>query len=111
MTARAQPCLRRALPVKPEESFHEHNIYLLESELTMAVASLNVLGSLPQLQSLHLVAGWAGYEYTLYGLAPGAWHSAAYAEVARSVRDMAACINQKDWEDGCLQARYELSLL
>lgn len=83
----------------------------LESELTIAVASLNVLGSLPQLQSLHLVAGWAGYEYTLYGLAPGAWHSAAYAEVARSVRDMAACINHKDWEDGCLQARYEMSLL
>ncbi|STA63092.1 Uncharacterised protein [Citrobacter amalonaticus] len=43
----------------------------LESELTIAVASLNVFGSLPEVQSLHLVAGWAGYEYTLYGLAPG----------------------------------------
>lgn len=83
----------------------------LESELTMAVASLNIFGSLPEVQSLHLVAGWAGYEYTLYGLAPGSWHSAAYEEVAMSVRDMAARINQKDWEDGCLQARYELSLL
>lgn len=81
----------------------------LESELMMAVASLKVFGSLPEDQSLTFIAGWAGYEYTLYGLEPGAWHSAGYADVASSVREMAVCIDQKDWQSGCQQARYELS--
>lgn len=81
----------------------------LESELMMAVASLKVFGSLPEEQRLTIIAFWAGYEYTLYGLEPGEWHSAGYADVACSVREMAACIDQKDWQSGCQQARYELS--
>lgn len=81
----------------------------LESELVMAVAYLRVFGSLPQGVGMTLIAYWAGYEYTLYGLSPGEWHSAAYADVASSVRSVAAGINEQDWEDGCKQARYELS--
>ncbi|QLY00910.1 MULTISPECIES: hypothetical protein [Enterobacter] len=81
----------------------------LESELVMAVAYLRVFGSLPEGVGMTLIAYWAGYVYTLYGLAPGEWHSAAYADVATSVRSVAAGINEQDWEDGCQQARYELS--
>lgn len=83
----------------------------LESELLMAVAYLRVFGSLPEGVGMTLVTYWAGYEYTLYGLAPGDWHSEAYADVASSVRTIAAYINQKEWEGGCQQARYELSLM
>jgi hypothetical protein len=83
----------------------------LESELMTAVAWLNVFGSLPEGQGMTFIAGWAGYEFTLYGLEPREWHSAAYADVASSVRALAAYISQQDWEDGCEQARYELSLL
>ncbi|EPN9587270.1 hypothetical protein ACT5AX_004203 [Cronobacter sakazakii] len=83
----------------------------LESELVMAVASLRVFGSLPEGVGMTLIAYWAGYEYTLYGLAPGEWHSAAYADVASSVRSVASGISEQDWEDGGQQARYEQSLM
>ena len=83
----------------------------LESELLMAGAYLRVFGSLPDGVDMTLIAFWAGYEYTLYGLAPGEWHSAAYADVASSVRSVAAGINEQDWEDGRQQANYELSLM
>lgn len=83
----------------------------LETELMIAAACINVFGSLPEGVGMTLIAYWAGYEYTLYGLAPGEWHSAAYADVASSVRSVAAGINEQDWEDGCQQARYELSLM
>ncbi|MCP2124503.1 UNVERIFIED_ORG: hypothetical protein J2Y93_004661 [Pantoea agglomerans] len=83
----------------------------LETELMIAAACINVFGSLPEGKGMTLIAYWAGYEYTLYGLAPGEWHSAAYADVASSVRSVAAGINEQDWEDGCQQARYELSLM
>lgn len=81
----------------------------LESELVMAVTYLRVFGSLPDEHVMTIIAGWAGYEYTLYGLEPQEWHSPGYADVASSVRAMAAYINQKDWQDGCQQAEFELS--
>ena len=83
----------------------------LESELVLTVTYLRVFGSLPDDRVMTAIAGWAGYEYTLYGLEPQEWHSPGYADVASSVRAMAAYINQKDWEDGCQQAEFELSLL
>lgn len=43
----------------------------LESELMVAKARMNVFGSLPEVQGMTIVAFWAGYEFTLYGLAPG----------------------------------------
>ena len=81
----------------------------LESELMAARAWMNVFGSLPEGQGMTIVAFWAGYEFTLYDLEPREWHSAVYRDVASSVRSVAAYINKKDWEDGCQQARYELS--
>lgn len=83
----------------------------LESELMVAKAWINVFGSLPEGQGMTIIACWAGYEFTLYGLEPREWHSAAYRYVATSVRSVAAYINEQDWEDGCQQARYELSLM
>ncbi|HGW2949966.1 TPA: hypothetical protein ACNP9N_004189 [Enterobacter asburiae] len=83
----------------------------LESELMVARAYLNVLGSLPEGQGMTIIAGWSGYEFTLYGLEPREWHSAVYKDVATSVRSVAAYINKQDWKDGCQQARYELSLM
>ncbi|HDC4393542.1 TPA: hypothetical protein O8L60_004526 [Enterobacter cloacae] len=83
----------------------------LESELMVARAYMNVFGSLPEGQGMTIIAGWAGYEFTLYDLKPQEWHSAVYKEVASSVRSLAACINKQDWEDGCQQANYELSLM
>ena len=81
----------------------------LESELMAARAWMNVFGSLPEGQGMTIVAFWAGYEFTLYDLEPREWHSAVYKDVASSVRSVAAYINKQDWEDGCQQARYELS--
>lgn len=83
----------------------------LESELLMAMAYLRVLGSLPEGVGMTIIAYWAGYEFTFYGLEPREWHSAVYKDVATSVRSVAAYINEQDWEDGCQQARYELSLM
>nr|WP_181368470.1 hypothetical protein [Enterobacter cloacae]QCO95796.1 hypothetical protein [Enterobacter cloacae] len=83
----------------------------LESELMAARALINVFGSLPEEQGMTIVAFWAGYEFTLYGLKPQEWHSAVYKDVATSVCSVAAYINEQDWEDGCQQARYELSLM
>ncbi|MBT1734897.1 hypothetical protein KK088_21805 [Enterobacter asburiae] len=83
----------------------------LESELWMAMAYLRVFGSLPEGVGMTIIAYWAGYEFTLYGLEPREWHSAVYKDVATSVRSVAAYINEQDWEDGCQQARYELSLM
>ncbi|MFX4311504.1 hypothetical protein F8O53_06035 [Enterobacter sp. 63] len=83
----------------------------LKSELVLTVAYLRVFGSLPDDKVMTAIAGWAGYEYTLYGLEPQEWHSPGYADVASSVHAMAAYINQKDWEDGCQQAEFGLSLL
>ena len=83
----------------------------LESELIVARAYMNVFGSLPEGQGMTIIAGWAGYEFTLYGLEPQEWHSTVYKDVASSVRFLAAYINEQDWEDGCQQARYELSLM
>lgn len=40
----------------------------LESELVRAGAYLRVFGSLPDEQAIATAAGWAGYEFTLYGL-------------------------------------------
>ncbi|EGT4444101.1 hypothetical protein ACKTG8_003838 [Cronobacter sakazakii] len=81
----------------------------LESELMAARAWMNVFGSLPEGQGMTIVAFWAGYEFTLYDLEPREWHSPVYKDVAWSVRSVAAYINKQDWEDGCQQARYELS--
>lgn len=81
----------------------------LESELMVAKAYMNVFGSLPERQGMTIIAGWAGYEFTLYGLEAREWHSLVYKDVASSVRSVAAYINKQDWEDGCQQARYELS--
>ncbi|MCM7390739.1 hypothetical protein [Enterobacter bugandensis] len=83
----------------------------LESELLMAMAYLRVFGSLPEGVGMTIIAYCAGYEFTLYGLEPREWHSAVYKDVATSVRSVAAYINEQDWEDGCQQARYELSLM
>ncbi|MGC8401944.1 hypothetical protein ACP3P6_22225 [Enterobacter mori] len=76
----------------------------LESELMVARAYLNVFGSLPEGQGMTIIAGWAGYEFTLYGLEPQEWHSPVYKDVASSVRSLAAYINEQDWEVGCQQA-------
>ena len=81
----------------------------LESELMAARAWMNVFGSLPEGHGMTFITGWAGYEFTLYGLEPQEWYSPVYKDVASSVRSMAAYINAQDWEDGCQQARYELS--
>lgn len=81
----------------------------LESELMVTKAWINVFGSLPEGQGMTIVAFWAGYEFTLYGLESREWHSAVYRDVASSVCSMAECINKQDWEDGCQLARYELS--
>ncbi|HDR2795178.1 TPA: hypothetical protein QCK11_003894 [Enterobacter asburiae] len=83
----------------------------LESELVLTVAYLRVFGSLHDDKVMTAIAGWAGYEYTLYGLEPQEWHSPGYADVASSVHAMAAYINQKDWQDGCQQAEFGLSQL
>ena len=83
----------------------------LESELMAARAWMNVFGSLPEGQGMTIVAFWAGYEFTLYGLEPRELHSPVYKDVAYSVRSLAANINAQDWKDGCQQARYELSLM
>ena len=83
----------------------------LESELMVARAYLNVFGSLPEGHGMTFITGWAGYEFTLYGMEPQEWYSPVYKDVASSVRSMAAYINAQDWEDGCQQARYELSLM
>lgn len=82
----------------------------LESELMMTAACLKVTGSLPDGRDMTTIAYWAGYVFTLRHQAPEAWHSVGYRDVAASVRAMAAYINQKDWEAGCRQARFELSL-
>ncbi|MGF6567316.1 hypothetical protein [Kosakonia cowanii] len=83
----------------------------LESALLMTVSCLNVFGSLPDEKDKTHIAYWAGYVFTLYGLASRAGHSPGYAEVATTVRSAAVSINEQDWEDGCHQARYELSQL
>lgn len=83
----------------------------LESALLMTVSCLNVFGSLPEGKDKSLIAYWAGYVFTLYGLEPRAGHSPGYTEVAAAVRSAAVSINEQDWEDGCHQARYELSQL
>lgn len=83
----------------------------LETELMIAAACINVFGSLPEGKGLTLIAYWAGYEFTMQGLAPLPWHSVAYADVASSVRSVAEGISKQDWEDGCEQAKYELSQL
>jgi hypothetical protein len=36
----------------------------------LARAYMNVFGSLPEGQGMTIIAGWAGYEFTLYGLEP-----------------------------------------
>ncbi|WP_312424676.1 hypothetical protein [Kosakonia cowanii] len=83
----------------------------LESALLMTVSRLNVFGTLPEGKDKTLIAYWAGYVFTLYGLEPRAGHSPGYTDVATAVRSAAVSINEQDWEDGCHQARYELSQL
>lgn len=83
----------------------------LESELMMTAVYLRVFGSLPEGKATTDIAYWAGYEFTLRGLTSHEKHSASCADVATSLRTMAAYINQKEWEGGCQQARYELSLM
>lgn len=83
----------------------------LGSELLMTATCLKVFGSLPEGKDKALIAYWAGYVFTLYGLASRAGHSPGYTEVAAAVRSAAVSINEQDWEDGCHQAEYELSQL
>lgn len=83
----------------------------LESALLMTASCLNVFGTLAEGKDKTLIAYWAGYVFTLYGLEPRAGHSPGYTEVAAAVRSAAVSINEQDWEDGCHQARYELSQL
>ena len=83
----------------------------LESELLLTATCLNVFGSLPDEKDKTHIAYWAGYVFTLYGLASRAGHSSGYAEVATTVRSAAVSINEQDWEDGCHQAEFELSQL
>lgn len=78
----------------------------LESALLMTA-----FGTLAEGKDKTLIAYWAGYVFTLYGLEPRAGHSPGYTEVAAAVRSAAVSINEQDWEDGCHQARYELSQL
>lgn len=82
----------------------------LESELMMTAVYLRLFGSLPEGKATTDIAYWAGYEYTLQRLEPRAVHSVRYADVAASVRAMAAGIDEKDWLSGCQQAAFELSL-
>ena len=49
----------------------------LESELMVARAYMNVFGSLPEGQGMTIIAGWACYEFTLYGLESGEGPGAA----------------------------------
>jgi hypothetical protein len=76
----------------------------------LARAYMNVFGSLPEGQGMTIIAGWAGYEFTLYGLEPQSGIH-RFIRMWPSVRSVAAYINAQDWEDGCQQARYELSLM
>jgi len=95
---------------RPDLSGLESLIHL-ESELLVTATCLNVFGSLPEGKDETLIAYWAGYVFTFYGLEPRAGHSPGYTEVAAAVRSAAVNINEQDWEDGCHQAGYELSQL
>lgn len=79
----------------------------LESELVRAKAFLSVFGSLPEYHRMATVAYWAGYVFTFWGMEA----CAGYVDVAASVRFLAMLVNEKDWQAGCLQAEYELSLI
>ena len=83
----------------------------LESELVRAKAFLSVFGSLPEYHRMATVAYWAGYVFTFRGMEACERHTAGYVDVAASVRFLAMLVNEKDWQAGCLQAEYELSLI
>ncbi|MBJ9200992.1 hypothetical protein GHU08_21815 [Citrobacter freundii] len=82
----------------------------LENELVRVKAFLSVFGSLPEYHRMATVAYWAGYVFTFRGMEPCERHTAGYVDVAASVRFLAMLVNEKDWQAGCAQAEYELSL-